>query len=533
MTIAALYARYSTTNQRETSIADQLRLGRARCVAEGWGEPLTFSDPEISASTPIGKRPGGRDMLLAAWAGRFQVLVIEALDRAWRDLVDQEQTLRRLEFAGIRVIGLVDGYDSQAEHREMYRGMRGLFNQQYLRDIGHKTHRGLVGQLTRGYHAGGLAYGYRTVPDGERGHRLQVVEEQAAVVRWIFEQYAAGWSVQRIAHDLNARGVASSRGGTWAVSALYGRSDRGTGVLNNELYIGRVVWNRAQFVKDPTTAKRVRIDRPREEWIIREAPELRIVDDALWQRAHARMRAPTREGGRGRGARPTTLFGGLLRCALCGGAVVAVSGRLYGCAARKDRGPAVCAGVFAPRESVDARLLATVRDQLLAPAAIAEAQAQFAAALKALRSDHASSRAADERRRRELEAEIRRVVDAIAQVGVSAALAARLQALEAEQATLQARTPVQAQAVHERTIEDALARYKRQVLDLQAALADDLPRARELLRELLGEITLSEDREGVFAEIGQPGQRQEVAAGGLSTGLVAGTRFCSQRLRVA
>jgi len=217
---AALYARYSTTNQRETSIADQLAAGRRRCAAEGWGEPLEFTDPEISAATPLGQRPGGRDMLMAAWAGQFQVLVIEALDRAWRDVVDQEQSLRRLEFAGIRILGLVDGYDSQAEHREMYRGMRGLFNQQYLRDIGHKTHRGLVGQLTRGYHAGGLAYGYRSVADGERGSRLQVDEAQAAIVREIFEHYAAGWSVQRIAHDLNARRVPSQRGGTWAVSAL-------------------------------------------------------------------------------------------------------------------------------------------------------------------------------------------------------------------------------------------------------------------------------------------------------------------------
>jgi len=99
--------------------------------------------------------------------------------------------------------------------------------------------------------------------------------------------------------------------------------------------------------------------------------------------------------------------------------------------------------------------------------------------------------------------------------------------------TPRARATAQAAAVAERTIEDALARYKRQVLDLQAALTDDVQRARELLRELLGEITLSQDAEGVFAELGQPDQRLDVAAGGLSTGLVAGTRFGNQRLRVA
>lgn len=529
----ALYARYSTAKQNETSIADQFRLGRARCTSEGWAVPLEFSDAEISASTPIIDRPGGKAMLAAAYAGEFRVLVIEALDRAFRDVIDQEQTLRRLEFAGIRIIGLVDGYDSESEHREMYRGMRGLFNQQFLRDVGKKTHRGLSGQIARGYHAGGLSFGYRSEPDGERGHKLAIVEEQAAHVRWIFEQYAAGWSVQKICYDLNARGVPSSRGGTWAVSAVYGRADRGTGVLNNELYIGKYVWNRAQFVKDPDTRKRTRVDRPREEWVIRAEPGLRIISDELWHRAHVRMRAPTRDGGRGRGARPTTLFGGLLRCSLCGGAVVAVNGRDYGCAARKDRGPTVCAGVFAPRAKVDARMLALVRESMLAPAAQAEAQAQFKVALRALRSGNVELRSTSDRRRRELDAEILRLVDAIGKMGHSDALGVRLAMLEAERQALASRAPVPAVAAQERAIEDAAALYKRQMMDLQSALVDDVAKARELLRELLGEITLTQDGEGVFAAIGQAAEASSVANGDLSMGLVAGTRFCHERYRVA
>lgn len=530
---AALYARYSTAHQRETSIADQLRLGRVRCASEGWGEPLEYSDAEISASVPIAKRPGGLAMLTAALAGDFQVLVIEALDRAFRDVVDQEQTLRRLEFLGIRIIGLVDGYDSAAEHREMYRGMRGLFNQQYLRDIAHKTHRGLSGQVQRGFHAGGLAYGYRSEADGERGHRLVIVPEQAEVVRQIFTLYADGCSVQRIAAHLNERRIPTARGGTWAVSALYGRADRGTGVLNNSLYVGRYVWNRAKFVKDPATHKRTRIDRPREEWLIAERPELRIIDDDLWQRAHQRMREPTREGGRGRGARPTTFFGGLLRCWRCGGAVVAISGRLYGCAARKDRGAVVCEGVFAPRQAVDQRLLSMVRERMLSPAAIAEAQAQFTAALKALRGQQATARAQVDRRRRELDVEILHLVDAITRMGHSDALATRLKLLEAERATLATPASAPDPARQVRAIEDAAARYKRQVMDLQAALADDMPRARELLRELLGEITLSQDGEGVFAAVGeQPAGNQLVAAGDVVYGSGCGDALFNQRLRI-
>lgn len=135
--------------------------------------------------------------------------------------------------------------------------MRGLISETYLDDLRAKTHRGLTGQIERGYHAGGLSFGYRSVvagvnPRGEPiGHRLEIDETQATIVREIFVRYAGGESCQRIAADLNARGVRGPRGGTWCVSALYGSPAKGAGVLNNELYIGRYVWNRSQWIKNP------------------------------------------------------------------------------------------------------------------------------------------------------------------------------------------------------------------------------------------------------------------------------------------
>src|SRR5690606_32377298 len=149
-------------------------------------------------------------------------------------------------------------------------------------------------------------------------------------VRWIFEQYVAGRSVQRIAHELNAARVPAPRSGTWAASCIYGSSKQGTGLLNNELYIGRVIWNRRQWVKDPDTGKRQKIDRPRSEWQIHEDPSLRIVSEELWQASRERMATPRRTGGGGgKGAPNRTLFGGLLRCGVCGGAVTATSARHY------------------------------------------------------------------------------------------------------------------------------------------------------------------------------------------------------------
>jgi len=75
-------------------------------------------------------------------------------------------------------------------------------------------------------------------------------------VRRVFRDYAADASPRRIAHALNGEGVAGPRGGAWSPSAINGDRGKGTGLLNNELYIGRLVWNRRRWVKDPATGRR-------------------------------------------------------------------------------------------------------------------------------------------------------------------------------------------------------------------------------------------------------------------------------------
>lgn len=157
-------------------------------------------------------------MLEAAATGHCSALVIESLDRLSRDQVEQETIVRRLEHRGIRIIGVSDGYDTESgESRKLLRGVRGMINETYVDDLRKKTHRGLIGQIARGVHAGGLSYGYRSVVAGVNargepiGHCLEVDDAQAAIVRDIFGRYAAGESCQRIAADLNAHGIRGPR----------------------------------------------------------------------------------------------------------------------------------------------------------------------------------------------------------------------------------------------------------------------------------------------------------------------------------
>lgn len=500
---AALYARFSTDKQKESSIEDQHRLGRKRCEAEGWGEPLTFADTETSGSTPVALRAGGKALLTAAMAGEFQYLVIEGLDRLSRDSVEAEQIVRRLEHRGIRIIGLADGYDSQSSGRKIHRSMRGIMNEIYLDDLRAKTHRGLSGQVARGFHAGGLSYGYRSIADGDAGHRLEVVEEQAAVVRQIFEWHAEGWGTKKIASRLNEMGVRTGRGGTWAASAIHGREDRGTGVLNNELYRGFYVWNRAKFVKDPDTGRRQRIDRPKTEWVRREEPALRIVSEELWQRAHR----PKMHDGGARGKTFTTLFAGILRCAKCGGSVTAVNAERYGCSKAIERGNAVCTGITIKRDVLDRRLLAVVREELLSPAALALMHTRVEHWLR--EAKRAASGDTARQRRQELDAEIGRLVDAIASIGNSDALTTRLRQAEQQRAAL-----TEPSGDVPASIKHAMARYRNWAMNLQEVLQGDIVRARAAIADLLGRVELEKTSEGIFAEFDEPAGRMLVAAAG-------------------
>lgn len=494
---AASYSRYSSDNQRDTSIEDQDRLTAARGTAEGWPMAATFSDMEISASIPMALRAGGKRMLAAAARGEFEVLLIEGLDRCWRDIVDQEQTIRRLEHLGIRIIGVSDGYDTRHEDRELSRGVRGLLNQQYLRDLAKKTHRGLAGQVFRGGHAGGLSYGYRSIEAGAV-HRLEIDADQALWVRWIFEHYADGWSCQKIAAELNVLGVKTGRGGTWAVSALYGCPNKGSGVLNNELYAGRYVWNRSQWKKDPDTGKRFRLVRPPEEWLVEDRLELRIVPEDLWQAVRDRMNG-TRlaNGSKGKGARPKTLLGGLMTCGRCGGAVIAVSASTYGCAAHKDRGPAVCKGVRVSRKAADLRLLAVVREDLLSPSAVVELRDHVAELLDAQRKGAAGAAGSAKADLAKVDREISRLVDAVAAVGHSDALTARLRVSETRRATLASQIERKPAPVIK--IDDLMARYRRELLALENALTAEPERARAALREYFGKIYIEKAGAEVWA----------------------------------
>src|SRR5688572_22675363 len=224
---------------------------------------------------------------------RFDVVLAESLDRFSRDQEDTAGLFKRLAFAGGHIVTLPEG-----DITHLHIGFKGTMNALFLKDLAEKTHRGLRGRIEDGKTAGGLCYGYRVVKalnagavtTGER----EIAPIEAAIVQRIFREFIAGVSPKQIAKNLNREGVPGPFGGAWSPSTIYGNATRGTGILNNELYVGRLVWNRLRYVKNPDTGKRVSLLNPTSEWMSREVAELRIVPNDLWTAAKSRQKQTRR-----------------------------------------------------------------------------------------------------------------------------------------------------------------------------------------------------------------------------------------------
>ena len=99
---AAIYARYSTDKQSESSIDDQLRECRKLAERHEFNVVAVFGDKALSGGTA--NRPGYQNMLVAARAGQFDVIVAEDTSRLWRNLAEQAPRLAEFQDLGIQVV---------------------------------------------------------------------------------------------------------------------------------------------------------------------------------------------------------------------------------------------------------------------------------------------------------------------------------------------------------------------------------------------------------------------------------------------
>jgi site-specific DNA recombinase len=514
---AVVYSRFSSTNQREASIEDQVRQCKAFLAGKGWTFIRAYEDRAMSGASAF--RPAYQQMREDARAGLFDVAVAVSLDRFSRDQEDTAGLYKRLKHLGIPIVTVAEG-----EVTPLHVAFTGAMNSMALTLLAEKTWTGLEGRVLQGCSGGGISYGYRIdetrngkdgdayrAGKGDRGYRV-IDPEQAAVVERIFRDYASGLAPRAIAFALNKEGVAGPRASAWAQSTINGNRQRGTGIVNNEQYVGRLVWNRLEYRKDPDTGKRVSRLNPESEWRIVDVPELRIIPQQLWEAAKARQRAldvklegmrspeKNRRSGISATRRPQHLLSGLIRCGACGGGMFLVGGTSYGCSAARNKGTCTNRRTIKRRE-LEAMVIDGLKEQLMTPEAVKEFVSEFHREMNRVNAERRSHADVMRRELERLEREIQAIIDAVKRGAFSAALQRELTNLENRHSELTARAgePPPPVTIHPNASEI----YRRKVADLAQALAKPNIRseAAEALRDLIEQVRVTPEQDGNSVEL--------------------------------
>jgi site-specific DNA recombinase len=529
---AAIYARYSSENQRPESIDDQVSACRKLAKVQ----LLTVSDEHIYAdqaqSGARSDRPALAALMTAARAGEFKVVLVDDLSRLARDNHLMLSIIAELHFEGIRVISVADGLDSTDEESTLAIQVRGIFNELQLRDLKKKTLRGQIGQKERGFFVGEKTFGYRSVPVGEmrmdkkgrprpEGYKMEIEPKEAAIVLRIFTAYADGMPLTRIVKTLNEENVPgairSAKG--WSPATI-------SRILDNEKYAGRWIWNRTESRRDPKTGRRRRFDKPEAEWIVREDEELRIIPAQLWASVRDRRRQMHRTwpGGNGKrgfsgdqGSRqkhfPTHLLAGGMVCSCCGGTIAQVSGKsggYYGCLAATK---GACANKTLVRRTLAEKvILEAVKERISEPEQIAYVLERVEEEIAKLRSDLPDTLKLKEA---ELSAEQRRMANFLDFIGEgrgSQALAKALVETERRVETLTAEVDGLRRSREKVFRAPPVEWIKDRLGNLQEVLEQRTARSAHVLRTLLGPIRM----ELVTPDIGRPFYRAVTALDALS-----------------
>lgn len=485
---AALYARFSSEMQKDRSIEDQFSICENYAKRDGFKIVARFSDRAKSGAS-LFDRDGLMDLRNAAKRGEFSAVIVEGLDRLSRDQEDLAGLFKRLNHYGIQVFTISEGLVT-----DIHVGIRGITGALFLKDLAQKVRRGHLGRVSEGLVPGSLAYGYDLVL-GKPGVRV-INEAQATAVRRIFTEYADGGSPREIADGLTRDGVASPRGSAWSHQIFIGGGAK-KGMLRNRLYIGEIVWNAFHTVRDPESGNKLKRKNPEHEHRIVQAPQLRIVDQKLWDAAQAvaESRAMTR-----RKVKPVNIrnrehfLTGLLRCGSCQGNM-RIAGHCRG------KSTVACAAAYQYStchhrksyniEKLKDLVLTGFRDNLLDPGPIKEAVSAYHERYQANEKKHSGERLTAERQINRLTLQIDRLVTAISDSDDPLpALLASLKAKETERVGLQERVRLLSAtnviALHPNVIET----YKGTVAKLHEALtsASDPARARAAFHNLVDSI---------------------------------------------
>ncbi len=521
----AIYARRSTDEHQEASLEVQLSEARRYIASKGWSvdDAHIYLEDAVSRAEFV-RRPALIRLLNQAKSGAFDVVLTRDETRLGGDVMRTGLLIQDLIEKGVelwyyftdervKLDGATDKFMVAARN----------FAAELEREkISQRTREHLMVKARKGLNAGGRCYGYDNVRIEDGRVEYHINEGQAAVVRDVFQRFAAGYGYTAIAKALIEGGVSAPRAGargtgSWSRSQI--RS-----MLQNERYHGILIWGR--HAKGYKGGTKVREKRPECEWIRIEVVGLRIIDDGLWDSVRSRMEKNRKTyGTNAPEGRPSKhLLSGLARCAQCGGPIRAETAKfgsqkvkLYLCSYARTRGSSVCENKLRrPAEEIEDTIVSWIKQNVLTEKVMVEVIREVRRRLE--QRGKTAGADVDElvKQAQKLRQEVRNGAEALLKLGHSPALTEAL--AEREGRLKQVEAQIEATRSAPGAIDLETRRMEREarrrLKDLKALLDGNPAEGRKALEALLdGPVTFTPIEE-------DDGRRRYQVSGTIATGAV-------------
>jgi site-specific DNA recombinase len=334
---AALYARFSSDNQREESIEAQLRAMHDFCEKSGITVVREFCDHAKSATTD--DRPEFQNMIDSAKGGDFDLAIVHKLDRFSRNRYDSAYYKRELKKSGVTLMSVLENLDDSPESIILESVLEGM-SEYYSKNLAREVMKGMRESAMECRYVGGfIPYGFQV---NKETHKYYLNEYEAEAVRMAFRDVSDGVGYNEVLTHLNGMGYRTRLGNLFTKSTLYE-------MLRNEKYNGIYVFNRASS-KNESGRRNNHLSNPVEDMIRIPGGMPRVVDEETFARVQNIMGGRKHVSLNG-GSLENYLLTGKLFCGLCGHRYVGnrqYSGRgksklvTYRCGHRHDTGATHC-----------------------------------------------------------------------------------------------------------------------------------------------------------------------------------------------
>jgi site-specific DNA recombinase len=511
--IDVIYARFSSELQRDDSIKDQER--RCRDGLERMGIPPThfrlIKDEAISGTSE--RRPGFEQIKALIAAGELGVLVVTEQSRLTRG-DNAKAFIKDVVFQGGRFISITEGIDTDRKGWGMLVGFSEIHHSRSNEDTAERVRGGQEGRVLDGDgSAGDYPYGYRseyvdpqaTLSYHGRGPkpRKRVVIDQAAaiVIREVFERFTGGKSMSSITRWLTSiqHEIPRIGKGNW-------HHEHVRRMLNNPKYIGTWRFGKTTTVRDGTGKKKQVPVRKDQKVIVVERPHLRIIEQALWDKAQAKLADlmkiyGMKEGHKRRGPAhhyrllyPKTLLGGLIFCAKCGSRLITGSaGKVKRMMCPNHRAGTCSMTARVPYGRAEQKILELFREMLLGDAKwVSQVISEMRDGITEMAQAVPDDLTAAETQLAQTENELGNLVNVLAKGLDSDTIRQRLRELEVVKSSL-GKKVAELREMRSATVKMPDEQWVReQLADLAQLLQEELPKAAPVLREMLGRVEAEE-----------------------------------------